>query len=192
MKQVKSRVFVRPIGHIKRHVIPTSTAISHVGEPSFFQQNSHDEHSHYRTEFKKKMNNQSCEMQRPSSPNRRNKPHPVEVYHLQRLRSGLVCDVRSKLPLNSLDRNILGISKVTSNTESTSWTKSVYKQYDTKTLMKATECDRPKFPAIGIVPKCLTKKLNDHVRYGIVNKEDHWLPGKLNLNYESKILRLIS
>lgn len=174
MKETKSRLFVRPIGHIKRHLVPTSSAISHINEPSFFQQNDQHEHSHYRTEFKMKTNDGSIGRQRLSSPNRRNKPHPVEVYHLQRLRSGLVCDVRTKLPINSLNNNILGISPLSPSSELSSWTKTVYKAYDWKALAHVAESKIRRFPAIGIVPTCLmTSKTSDDA----MKKEDHWLPG---------------
>ena len=174
MKEVKSSVFSYPIGHIRRRVVPTSCAISHAGEPNFFKQNNSDEYTHYRSQFKKTMNYQDTDKQRPASPNRRHKPHPVEVCHLQRVRNGIVCDVRSKEPISSSDKDILGISKSSSSTEWTSWTNSVYKAYDRKDLINQAICNERRHAAIGIVPKCISKcELKGHAA-----NNDHWLPGK--------------
>ena len=173
MKEVKSRVFTGPIGHIKRRVIPTSVSISHSGEPSFFQECDRNEQSHYRAEFKRKSNDNAAERQRPSSPSRRHKPHSVEVYHLHRLQSGLVCNVRSKLPRNSSNNNIFGFPSYSPTEEPASWTKTVYKPIDVRRAFDAADLKEHRFPAIGIVPRCEVTKYTKND----IAKEDPLLPG---------------
>ena len=181
MQQAKSRVFVRPIGHIKRNRVQTSAAISHSDEPSFFQKIQNDEQSHYRAEFKLKSNN-SAGVRRPASPNRRNKPHPVQVYHLRRLRSGLVCDVRSKIPKEAMERNVIGISPLGSSAEARSWTKTVYKPYDIRSTFQGAKLheNTRKFPAIGIIPTCFSQKKQECAeKFDEGVRDDHWLPGNI-------------
>ena len=164
---------MRPISHIRRRNVPTNCAISHSDEPSIFQKSNVDECTQYRTQFSRKESCRGAEKQTPSSPSRRNKPHPVEVCHLQRLRSGIVCDVRSKSPVTSLEKDILGTTRTSSSKDSTSWTKTVYKAHDREHLANQSPCNNYQYPAIGILPQC---ELNDRAKDGDSNI-DHWLPG---------------
>eukprot|EP00794_Sanderia_malayensis_P010959 gene10959-12120_t len=166
MKQIKSREFMKPIGHLKRRFVPTSAAISHMNEPTFFQNFKREEHSHYRKEFQPKPLSSTAQL-RVTSPNRRNKPHPVQVYHLQRLRSGLVCDVRTKHQEQ----------KESKEASVNSWTKTAYPPYKIEQIIKRSlpRCEKSKLPAIGIVPGAVFV-----VSSGENNKsiDEHWLPGR--------------
>ena len=173
MKEGKCAQFMRPIGHIRRRNVPTNCVISHSDEPNIFQESSVDECTHYRTQFSRKESCQGTEKQAPSSPSRRNKPHPVEVCHLQRLRSGIVCDVRSKSPATSLEKDILGMTRTSSSKDSTSWTKTVYKAHDREHLANQSPCSNSQYPAIGILPQCELKNCSKAGDSNI----DHWLPG---------------
>ena len=163
-----------PVRHINRRFLPVNTAISHFDEPNAFQVNDPDEYTSYRSQFARKIFHQGFEPRRVSSPTRRNRPHPTEVRHLKRIRS-FVCDVRSKLPANASERNILGISRNSSRSDPTTWTRKVYTTYDRK-MYKSTV--RRRCPAMGIVPGCMSRsELKDTRINGPANK-DHWLPGK--------------
>ena len=189
LKGNKSREFVHPIHHIRRLKLQTSPAISHIGEPTYFQAIKHDKLSHYRTEFGPK--NQNSNGQRPTSPNRRNNPHPKEVYHLKRLRSGLVCDVRTKSAEAerekvTADTDILGISKrphhSAKEVQFHSWTKSVYLPYDIDKNFQGAKIARSsrQFPAIGIVPTTFLKRpsYKPQEQPDSILNDDHWLPGE--------------
>ena len=181
LERPKSREFVYPIGHIHRHLVQTSPSISHEDEPTYFEQMAKEEQSHYRTEFKYR----PCGAAdlRCTSPHRRHKPQPLELFHIKRLRSGLACDVRSKLSHRKKDINLLGISKSAPSTEVSSWTRDVHRAFDVPTTKNQAYLPPtgPRKP-ICIVPACSMTSTVDGK--DTPQKIDHWLPG-IGLKYSS-------
>ena len=133
----------------------------------------------YRTSYKSdyaKKEKIPQQLPRPQSPTRKNRPHPMNVYYLERLDARqLVCDVKSETKGDKVD--IIGAPTRNAQMFLRTCTQESFGEHSL-----APDCVNTRYgsnkhkysPARGIVP-IIGKDIN------ILRKDDHWLPGTLKL-----------
>ena len=107
--------FSRPLRHITRKHLPASQEISHnIRSPSgTIRRPKMTLETQYSTTFKQSEGDVKKRNPKRTSPTRVNRPHPMNVYYLQKLDSKVVCNVstsQNHQPLNLFGK-LLGASK---------------------------------------------------------------------------------
>ena len=104
-------LFPRPLRHINRRLLPTSEEVSHVSPSATgLRRPKVNYHTSYGSDFIKGKKIEQV-VPKPRSPNRKNRPHPSNVYHVTRLDlRQVVCDVKTNRDATNVD--LFGTSSV--------------------------------------------------------------------------------